>query len=120
MVQGTLLKAEFKFYNVNWRGFTYIYLELYSGLLRCYGWDICICMAAGCDQERFRNRMSNITTNMLAIVEHDVRFIFVHMGWEGSAHDANVFLDATSRPELHFPWPPPGAFYNCFCYALFI
>ena len=62
----------------------------------------------GKTQEAFRNRKGNITTNALAVVDQDMRFTFVHGGWEGSVHDARVFVDAVSSYEARFPWPPEG------------
>ena len=59
-------------------------------------------------QEAFRNRKGEITTNALAMVDHNMRFTFVHGGWEGSAHDARVFLDAVNSTKARFPWPPHG------------
>ena len=64
--------------------------------------------AVGKTSETFRNRHFDIAQNVLAVVDHDMRFIFVHAGWEGSAHDGKVFLDATSQPKYGFPWPEAG------------
>ncbi|XP_042950411.1 uncharacterized protein LOC122282544 [Carya illinoinensis] len=35
-------------------------------------------------------------------------FTYVYTGWEGTAHDARVFLDALNRGRNRFPWPPQG------------
>lgn len=41
----------------------------------------------------------------------DMMFTFVYAGWEGTANDARVFLDALTRPEVNFPWPSEGKYY---------
>ena len=40
--------------------------------------------------------------------DFDMCFTFVSAGWEGSAHDARVFLHAIETPEMNFPKPPEG------------
>ncbi|XP_075654924.1 uncharacterized protein LOC142625105 [Castanea sativa] len=40
-----------------------------------------------------------------------MKFTFVYTGWEGTANDSRVFLDALQRPENNFPWPPYGGYY---------
>ncbi|XP_035539625.1 uncharacterized protein LOC109010400 [Juglans regia] len=62
-------------------------------------------------REAYRNRLGRVTQNVLAIVDFDIKFIFVYTGWEGSAHDAHVFHHAASDPEARFPWPPEGQYY---------
>ncbi|RZB65396.1 hypothetical protein D0Y65_041447 [Glycine soja] len=32
-------------------------------------------------------------------------------GWEGSAHDTKIFMEALLKPALHFPHPPQGKYY---------
>ena len=44
----------------------------------------------------------------MATCDFDMCFTFVSAGWEGSAHDARVFLHAIQTPELNFPNPPEG------------
>ncbi|XP_035551094.1 putative nuclease HARBI1 [Juglans regia] len=61
--------------------------------------------------EAYRNRLGRVAQNVLAIVDFDMKFIFVYTGWEGSAHDARVFHHAASDPEARFPWPPEGQYY---------
>ncbi|XP_041024060.1 uncharacterized protein LOC121264822 [Juglans microcarpa x Juglans regia] len=62
-------------------------------------------------REAYRNRLGRVAQNVLAIVDFDMKFIFVYTGWEGSTHDARVFHHAASDPEAHFPWPPEGQYY---------
>ena len=35
---------------------------------------------------------------MLAAISFDLKFIYVLVGWEGSAHDSRVLNDAFARP----------------------
>jgi hypothetical protein len=68
----------------------------------------------------FLGRKHTTTQNILAAVDFDLRFTYVLAGWEGSAHDALILVDALERedglkvpPRLknsiglhnaHFPW----------------
>ncbi|XP_038973723.1 protein ALP1-like isoform X1 [Phoenix dactylifera] len=51
------------------------------------------------------------TQNVMACCDFDMRFTFVCAGWEGTAHDTRIFLDAIHRKELQFPHPPRGKYY---------
>ena len=44
----------------------------------------------------------------MAACSFDMRFVFVMPGWEGSAHDSRVFMDAITKDEVNFPMPPEG------------
>ncbi|XLR03749.1 hypothetical protein S83_069947, partial [Arachis hypogaea] len=46
------------------------------------------------NKPRYRNRKSDITTNVLGVVAPDMQFIYVLAGWEGSAANSRVFRDA--------------------------
>ena len=48
---------------------------------------------------RFRTRKGSIATNVLGVCSQDMEFIFVLLGWEGSAADSRVLRDAISRPQ---------------------
>ncbi|KAL0010327.1 hypothetical protein SO802_005435 [Lithocarpus litseifolius] len=58
-----------------------------------------------------RSRKSTITTNVMCACDHDMKFTYVHSGWEGSAHDSKVFEEAIKDPKHGFPWPPEGSYY---------
>ena len=50
----------------------------------------------------------------------DMMFTFVYMGWEGTANDSRVFMDALNRPESGFPLLEEGKnidiyIYMCVC-----
>ena len=55
-----------------------------------------------------RGRKSLITTNVMCACNHDMKFTYVHSGWEGSAHDSKVFEEAIKDPKHGFPWPSEG------------
>jgi hypothetical protein len=49
------------------------------------------------DKPRYRTRKGEVATNVLAVCSHDLQFIFVLPGWEGSASDSRVLHDAITR-----------------------
>ena len=65
--------------------------------------------------EVFRNRKGAVTTNVMAAVDFRGRFIHILAGWEGSAHDWKVYVDAIQRgfvvPEGKYLLADAG--YNC-------
>jgi hypothetical protein len=59
--------------------------------------DVCVPVA---DQgRRYRNRKQQISTNMLGVVDWNMKFLYVLPGWEGSAHDGRVLCDAMSHQD---------------------
>ena len=38
----------------------------------------------------------------------DMKFMYVYVGWEGSANDSSVIQNALGHTEYEFPWPPRG------------
>ncbi|XP_071924964.1 uncharacterized protein [Coffea arabica] len=62
------------------------------------------------EQMAYTNRHGTQSQNVLAVCDHDMRFVYVYVGWEGSAHDARVFESAL-RMHTDFPIPPPGKYY---------
>ncbi|KAF5450064.1 hypothetical protein F2P56_030443 [Juglans regia] len=59
----------------------------------------------------YRNHRGRIAQNVLCLCDFDMKFTYVYTGWEGTAHDARLFLDASSRSRNQFPWPPEGYYY---------
>jgi hypothetical protein len=57
-------------------------------------------------QKAYRDRNGNITQNVLACCDFDMRFTYVLVGWEGSAHDGRLYRDALTKGLLI----PPGKF----------
>ncbi|KAH1031319.1 hypothetical protein J1N35_043493 [Gossypium stocksii] len=51
------------------------------------------------------------TQNVLAVCDFNMCFTFVMAGWEGSAHDTRIFLDAIRDPKYKFPHLPNGKYY---------
>lgn len=49
------------------------------------------------DRGRYRTRKGQISTNVLAVCDREMRFLYVLPGWEGSASDARVLRDAVGR-----------------------
>ena len=49
------------------------------------------------DRPRYRTRKNEIATNVLGVCSHDMQFIYVLLGWEGSTVDSRVLRDAISR-----------------------
>jgi len=50
-------------------------------------------------QAAFRGRKHYPTQNVLAAVDFDLKFTYVLAGWEGSAHDAPILVDALERAD---------------------
>ena len=46
-----------------------------------------------------------VTQNVMCMCDFNIMFTYVYSGWEGSAHDSKVFLDALTNPNANFPWP---------------
>ena len=64
-------------------------------------------------QGAFKGRKQICTQNVMVAVDFDLKFTYVLVGWEGSAHDALVLADALERdgglsvPEgniVHHSW----------------
>ncbi|XP_074315293.1 uncharacterized protein LOC141651481 [Silene latifolia] len=51
------------------------------------------------DRPRYRNKKGDITTNVLATCDNNLRFSYVLPGWEGLASDPRVLYDALRRPN---------------------
>ena len=49
-------------------------------------------------QGRFRGHKDGTTQNVLVAISFDLKFTYVLVGWEGSAHDSRVLNDAFARP----------------------
>ena len=44
----------------------------------------------------------------MAACSFDMQFILALRGWEGSAHDARIFLTTVRNPTMNFPKLPKG------------
>jgi hypothetical protein len=54
-------------------------------------------------QPRYRNRKGTISQNILAVCDFNIKFVYILAGWEGSAHDSRVLLDAQARKGFKTP-----------------
>jgi hypothetical protein len=54
-------------------------------------------------QAPFRNRKGDISQNVLAVVDFNMLFTYVLVGWEGSAHDGRVLADAFHKGMFRSP-----------------
>jgi hypothetical protein len=50
-------------------------------------------------QAAFRGRKHNPIQNIMVVVDFDLKFTYVIAGWEGSAHDALILVDAMERND---------------------
>ncbi|KAL2466949.1 putative harbinger transposase-derived nuclease [Abeliophyllum distichum] len=62
-------------------------------------------------QTAFRGRKTNITQNVMLVCDFDMKFSFVYTGWECTANDSRVFVDAVTRSSNNFPMPRGDQFY---------
>jgi hypothetical protein len=46
------------------------------------------------EHSRYRNRKGFLSQNVLAACDFNLYFVYVLSGWEGSAHDGRVLVDA--------------------------
>ncbi|XP_011015239.1 PREDICTED: uncharacterized protein LOC105118883, partial [Populus euphratica] len=63
------------------------------------------------NQIPFIGRKGIPTQNIMAACSFDMQFMFVWAGWEGSAHDTRIFLEAIDNNNIKFPKPPEGKYY---------
>ncbi|KAL8488262.1 hypothetical protein ACS0TY_024513 [Phlomoides rotata] len=63
------------------------------------------------DRGCYRTPKGQITTNVLAVSDTNMRFVYVLPGWEGSASDARILRDSVNRP--HGLKVPVGNYYLC-------
>ncbi|KAH7841958.1 hypothetical protein Vadar_019492 [Vaccinium darrowii] len=59
----------------------------------------------------FRGRKGCPTTNILAVCDFDLTFVYVSAGWDGVSHDHYIFKQVTRDPTYKFPHPEQGKFY---------
>ncbi|KAH1066486.1 hypothetical protein J1N35_031473 [Gossypium stocksii] len=74
------------------------------------GTHIKACISPSC-QIPYIGRKGEPTQNIMAVCDFNMCFIFAFPGWEGTAHDSRIFLQALRKQELKFPHPPPGKYY---------
>ena len=62
--------------------------------------------------QAYRSRKATVTTNVLCVCNMDMQFIYVHVGWEGSANDSRMLEETIGDPKHTFPWPPTSTTTN--------
>ncbi|KAG8367162.1 hypothetical protein BUALT_Bualt16G0043900 [Buddleja alternifolia] len=63
------------------------------------------------NKARYRNRKGDVSTNVLAVCDINMNYIYLLCGWEGSAADSRVLKDAINRQNgLKVP---QGNYYLC-------
>lgn len=50
----------------------------------------------------------DISQNVMCVYNFDMRFMYVHVSWEGDAHDSRVMQEALGDLGFQFPWVPKG------------
>lgn len=65
------------------------------------------CSPTAEDQHTSQDRKGGLTQNCLAACTFDLRFVYLHTGWEGSAADSLIY-HCTRAADLSIP---PGKFY---------
>ncbi|KAL7225288.1 hypothetical protein ACSBR1_020634 [Camellia fascicularis] len=70
-----------------------------------------VVMAQEADQMPYRDRKVNTTQNVMATCSFDMKFTFVYTGWEGSAHDSRIFVEALTITTTDFPHQTPNKYY---------
>ncbi|KAJ8752292.1 hypothetical protein K2173_003928 [Erythroxylum novogranatense] len=63
------------------------------------------------NQIKYIERKDIPTQNVMAVCDFDMCFTFAWAGWEDTAHDARIFMEALRNDILHFPHPPRGKYY---------
>ncbi|XP_057791212.1 protein ANTAGONIST OF LIKE HETEROCHROMATIN PROTEIN 1-like [Salvia miltiorrhiza] len=64
-----------------------------------------------CDKARYRTRKGQISTNTLAVCDHNMKFVYVLPGWEGLAADSRILRNALNR--VNGFKVPKGSYYLC-------
>ncbi|KAL1559488.1 hypothetical protein AAHA92_09825 [Salvia divinorum] len=68
-------------------------------------------LVSNIDKPQYRKRKGQIATNTLAVCDRNMQFVYLLLGWEGSAGDSRVLRDAVSRHNgLKVP---QGYYYLC-------
>ena len=57
-------------------------------------------------REAYTNRHGYTSQNVVVVCDFDMRFTYVGVGTEGSAHDMRVIKKA--QADSKYPHPPPG------------
>ena len=61
-------------------------------------------------QLTYRRKKGEPTINYMCVCDFDLKFTFVCVGCEGSAHDTRIFLSCLNNENDNFPEPPLGMY----------
>ncbi|KAI3894411.1 hypothetical protein MKX03_016917 [Papaver bracteatum] len=75
------------------------------------GTHISASVPSGAAQIPYRGRKTLPTQNVMCVCDFDMCFTYVLAGWEGTANDARIFMEAVSDPQSMFLHPPTGKYY---------
>ena len=53
-------------------------------------------------QNSFRGQKTVITQNAMCTCDFEIIFTFFYASWKGNMNDVPTFLDALTRPKVHF------------------
>ena len=56
----------------------------------------------------YRNRKGFTSQNVMTMVDFEIKFTNLVVGWEGFTHDAHILNITTTNPEYRLPHAPPG------------
>lgn len=59
-------------------------------------------------RDHFRSRHGDLSQTVLAVCDHDMWFVYVWVGWEGSAYDSRMLQSILQDLNCAFPMPPEG------------
>jgi len=62
------------------------------------------------NQILFIRRKGVLTQNIMATCSFDMQFTFLWAGWEDSAQDTRIFLEAIDNKNIKFLKPPEGSY----------
>jgi hypothetical protein len=81
------------------------------------GTHIPIFISGGESQKPWFNRKGWMSQNVMATCDFDLKFTFIHAGWQGSAHDAMVLRDAIMKKRFIIPqgryYLADAGFFDC-------
>jgi hypothetical protein len=62
------------------------------------------------NQILFIGRKGVLTQNIMVACSFNIQFTFVWVGWESSAHDTHIFLEAIDNSNIKFSKPLKGRY----------
>jgi hypothetical protein len=94
-------------YFINVYNYLQYFFFLYNCVDRINGTHVRTCISSY-NQILFIERKCVPTQNVMTACSFDMQFMFVWAGWEDSAPDTCIFLEAINSSSIKFPKPPEG------------